>query len=62
MFKSMKAKLLPIRTAMFIKRQIKCLVLKKSKDLEAWLKVWRNTQKLPSIYKDKMEWDIFQEA
>lgn len=60
MLKSIKAKLLPIRTTMFIKRQIKCLALKKSKDLEAWLNVWRGVQKLPATYGDKMEWNVFQ--
>lgn len=60
MSKSIKVNLLPIRTVMFIKRQIKCLSLKKSKDLEAWLKVWQDVQKLPATYEDKMEWDVFQ--
>ena len=60
MFKSMKAKLLPIRTALFIKKRIRCMTLKKNKNLEAWLKVWRDVQKLPATYGDKMEWDVFR--
>ena len=36
------------------------MALKKNKNLEAWLKVWRDVQKLPATYGDKMEWDVFR--
>jgi len=59
MSKSIRSKS-PIRTILFLSRQIKCLVLQKSKDMEKWLKIWGNIQKLPNRELEKIEWSILK--
>jgi len=48
------------RKAVFLLRQIKCYALNCSKDMDSWLKVWKETKKLPPRFEDQVERSIMK--
>lgn len=43
------------RVANYFKRVIKCLAMNKSRNVHAWLKVWRDVSRLPKTLKEDVE-------